>query len=242
VCAAAGRARSPAKSQAQRLSLEDDLRRMKRVLRRLGHTDEDNVIQLKGQTASQISTADELVVTELMFNGVFGDLSPPQIVALLSALMNTEKSSGGGGGGGKGGAKGDGGDPAQRLPEELRHPFNQLKVAAKRVADVAQESQLDVDPEEFVGKFSPDLMEITHAWTKGVSASFDGNEARGSFFVPAFAGRRTRWDVPRHCGHCVVEGASGLVVLGGNSNSTFSHSLEHLPHNKNKKQKAHNPT
>ena len=58
--------------QAQRLSLEDDLRRMKRVLRRLGHTDEDNVIQLKGQTASQISTADELVVTELMFNGIFG--------------------------------------------------------------------------------------------------------------------------------------------------------------------------
>ena len=58
--------------KAQELSLEDDLKRMKRVLRRLGHTDEDNVIQLKGQTASQISTADELVVTELMFNGVFG--------------------------------------------------------------------------------------------------------------------------------------------------------------------------
>ena len=153
---------------------------MKRVLRRLGHTNEDNVIQLKGQTASQISTADELVVTELMFNGVFGDLTPPQIVALLSALINTEKSSGGAGGG-KGGAKGDGGDPAQRLPEELRHPFNQLKVAAKRVADIAQESQLDVDPEEFVGKFSPDLMEITHAWTKGVRAVLEGVLLCGRF-------------------------------------------------------------
>jgi len=58
--------------QARQLSLDDELKKMKRVLRRLGHTDEDNVIQLKGQTASQISTADELIVTELMFNGVFG--------------------------------------------------------------------------------------------------------------------------------------------------------------------------
>lgn len=132
------------------------------MLRRLGHTDEDNVIQLKGQTASQISTADELVVTELMFNGIFGvrekceqccplliwwtrfvvararhfdatrvvpsiaqDLSAPQIVALLSALMSTEKTQ-------------TEGDPAARLPEELRHPFNQLKIAAKRVADISQ--------------------------------------------------------------------------------------------------------
>jgi superfamily II RNA helicase len=65
-------ARTRTHAQAQRLTLVDDLKRMKRVLRRLGHTDEDNVIQLKGQTASQISTADELLVTELMFNGVFG--------------------------------------------------------------------------------------------------------------------------------------------------------------------------
>jgi len=27
---------------------------------------------------------------------------------------------------------------------------------------------MDIDPEEFVNKFSPDLMEITYAWSKGV--------------------------------------------------------------------------
>jgi superfamily II RNA helicase len=40
-----------------------------RVLKRLGHIDEDQVVQLKGRAACEVDTADELLVTELMFNG-----------------------------------------------------------------------------------------------------------------------------------------------------------------------------
>ena len=40
-----------------------------RVLQRLGHVDEDQVVQLKGRAACEVDTADELLVTELMFNG-----------------------------------------------------------------------------------------------------------------------------------------------------------------------------
>jgi ATP-dependent RNA helicase DOB1 len=62
----------------QTMAMKDDLKKMKRVLKRLGHVDANGVIQTKGRTACEINTADELVVVELMFTGVFNDLSVEQ--------------------------------------------------------------------------------------------------------------------------------------------------------------------
>ncbi|KAG5009693.1 hypothetical protein GYH30_018164 [Glycine max] len=39
------------------------------VLKKLGHTDADGVVQLRGRAACLIDTGDELLVIELMFNG-----------------------------------------------------------------------------------------------------------------------------------------------------------------------------
>lgn len=50
-------------------------------------------MQLKGRAACQIDTADELLVTELMFNGVFTRLDAHQIVAVASCFMQMEKSN-----------------------------------------------------------------------------------------------------------------------------------------------------
>jgi ATP-dependent RNA helicase DOB1 len=36
----------------------------------LGHIDGDGVLQLKGRAACLIDTGDELLITELMFNGI----------------------------------------------------------------------------------------------------------------------------------------------------------------------------
>ena len=47
---------------------------------------------LPGRAAAEIQSADELVVTELMFTGVFSVLTPEQIVALTSCFVWTEKS------------------------------------------------------------------------------------------------------------------------------------------------------
>jgi ATP-dependent RNA helicase DOB1 len=81
--------------------LKEQLKCMKRVLRRLGLTNKgmhtfssstcdapsptfldspnctaptDNIIELKGRVACEISSADELVLTELIFTGVLNDL------------------------------------------------------------------------------------------------------------------------------------------------------------------------
>lgn len=46
----------------------------------------------QGKAACEIDTTDELVVTELMFNGCFGSLDKHQLVALVSCFVPTEKS------------------------------------------------------------------------------------------------------------------------------------------------------
>lgn len=47
----------------------DELKNRSRVLKKLGHIDTEGVVQLKGRAACLIDTGDELLVTELMFNG-----------------------------------------------------------------------------------------------------------------------------------------------------------------------------
>jgi ATP-dependent RNA helicase DOB1 len=64
----------------QNLVMSDTLKNMKRVLRRLGHINAENVVQIKGRVACEINTADELLVTELIFNGAFNDLDVAQTV------------------------------------------------------------------------------------------------------------------------------------------------------------------
>ena len=57
------------------------------VLRRLGHVDGNGLVLTKGRAACEIDAADELLTTELMFNGVFSKLDKHQIVALASCLI-----------------------------------------------------------------------------------------------------------------------------------------------------------
>ena len=66
---------------------------MKRVLRRLGFITSENVVDVKGRVACCISTADELLATELIFSGVLNELTNDQLVALLSCLVYAEKVS-----------------------------------------------------------------------------------------------------------------------------------------------------
>jgi hypothetical protein len=46
-----------------------------------------------------VDTADELLTTELLVNGVFSALDGPKLAALCSCLVEVSKGGGGGGGG-----------------------------------------------------------------------------------------------------------------------------------------------
>nr|CAI5851657.1 unnamed protein product [Callosobruchus analis] len=88
----------------------DELKCRKRVLRRLGYCSDTDVIQLKGRVACELSSADELLITEMVFNGVFTNLSPAQACALLSCFVCDEKSN-----------------EAPKLTDELSGPLRQMQ-------------------------------------------------------------------------------------------------------------------
>ena len=69
----------------------DELKCRRRVLRRLGYTSESDIIEMKGRVACEISAGDELLLTEMIFNGVFNDLTVEQTVAMLSCFVFSEK-------------------------------------------------------------------------------------------------------------------------------------------------------
>ena len=73
------------------LTFRSQLKGMKRVLRRLGHVTADDAVQLKGRAACEISSGDELVLTEMIFDGAFNDLPADVCAALLSCFVFDEK-------------------------------------------------------------------------------------------------------------------------------------------------------
>ena len=134
----------------QTISMKEDLKKMKRVLKKLGHVDAMGVIQTKGRTACEVNTADELVVVELMFAGVFNDLSVEQSAALLSCLTFDERNK-------------DDGDPASGLKSFLSSPFYKLQEIARTVAKVKMSCGIELNEEEYVDKFNPGMYVL---WSK----------------------------------------------------------------------------
>jgi ATP-dependent RNA helicase DOB1 len=137
--------------KTSQLILNLELGKMKRVCRRLGLTSKQNVIEKKGRVACEISAGDELVLTEIMFNGMFNDLSPEVAVALLSCFVCEEKFD----------------STKLKLSKDLEKPYTTLVEAAKYIADVSTESKIEINKVEFIESFSPALMEVTYAWCNG---------------------------------------------------------------------------
>ncbi|KAJ9093355.1 ATP-dependent RNA helicase mtr4 [Naganishia cerealis] len=130
----------------------DDLRHRKRVLRRLAFTTPEDIIELKGRVACEISTGDELLLTELIFSGTFNELSPEQCAALLSCFVFQERAK-----------------ETPRLKPELAEPLKTMQDMATKIAKVFRECKIEIVEKEYVEQFRPELMEVTHAWCKGAS-------------------------------------------------------------------------
>ncbi|KAF8649211.1 hypothetical protein AX16_005938 [Volvariella volvacea WC 439] len=130
----------------------EELKCRKRVLRRLAFTTAEDIVDLKGRVACEISTGDELLLTELIFNGVFNPLLPEQCAALLSCFVFEEKS-----------------ETTTKLKEELAAPLRVMQEIARRIAKVAKESKLPVDEEEYIASFKVELMDVVIQWCRGAA-------------------------------------------------------------------------
>uniref|UniRef100_A0A3Q4HD89 Exosome RNA helicase MTR4 n=1 Tax=Neolamprologus brichardi TaxID=32507 RepID=A0A3Q4HD89_NEOBR len=130
----------------------DQLKCRKRVLRRLGFASPSDVIEMKGRVACEISSADELLLTEMMFNGLFNDLTVEQATALLSCFVFQENAS-----------------EMPKLTEQLAAPLRQMQECAKRIAKVSADAKLEVDEESYLNQFKPHLMDVVYAWANGAT-------------------------------------------------------------------------
>ncbi|KAF9036911.1 antiviral helicase [Hymenopellis radicata] len=129
----------------------DELKSRKRVLRRLDFIKSD-ILELKGRVACEISTGDELLLTNLLFDGVFNTLGPEQCAALLSCFVLDEKS-----------------ENPTKITSELAAPLRILQEQARRIAKVSNESKLDLDENAYVSSFRVELMEAVMCWCGGGS-------------------------------------------------------------------------
>lgn len=139
--------------KAHSIAQLDELKSRKRVLRRLGFINEGEVVQMKARVACEISSTEghELLLSELLFNRFFNELSPELIAAVLSVFIFEEKVE------------------APALPEELMKPFAQIQAQARIIAKVSQESKLEVNEDEYVQSLKYQLMETVYAWANGKS-------------------------------------------------------------------------
>ncbi|KAM4527775.1 exosome RNA helicase MTR4 [Odontesthes bonariensis] len=130
----------------------DELKCRKRVLRRLGFASPSDVIEMKGRVACEISSADELLLTDMVFNGLFNNLTVEQATALLSCFVFQENAS-----------------EMPKLTEQLAAPLRQMQECAKRIAKVSADAKLEVDEETYLNQFKPHLMDVVFAWANGAT-------------------------------------------------------------------------
>ncbi|KAF0989817.1 hypothetical protein HZS_1505, partial [Henneguya salminicola] len=129
----------------------NDLKARKRVLRRLGFIDSSDMIEVKGRVACEISCADELVLTELLFSGFFNEISHNSICAVLSCFLYQEKSY----------------DGVEGLSKENQQLFTSLIQTVTRVAKVSKDCRLALDIDNYVSSFKNDLMQVFYDWANG---------------------------------------------------------------------------
>ncbi|KAB8239814.1 rRNA-processing arch domain-containing protein [Aspergillus alliaceus] len=140
-------------SEAMSIMQLDELKCRKRVLRRFGFINEAEVVQLKARVACEISTGDELMLSELLFNGFFNNLTPEQAASVLSVFVFEEKTK----------------ETPALTRDELAKPLKEIQAQARIVAKVSQESKLAVNEEEYVQSFHWELMEVIYDWANGKS-------------------------------------------------------------------------
>uniref|UniRef100_A0AC34F163 Helicase ATP-binding domain-containing protein n=1 Tax=Panagrolaimus sp. ES5 TaxID=591445 RepID=A0AC34F163_9BILA len=139
--------------KAQSETLLADLEARKRVLRRLDYCSEGDIITQKGRVACEISAADELLLTEMIFDNVFRNLDAATSAALLSCFICQEKGN------------------TPKLAEVLSGCLRTMQGFARRIAQATKDSLMEIDEDEYIDSFKPQMMDVVYSWIQGKSFS-----------------------------------------------------------------------
>ncbi len=138
--------------ESQSVAMREQLHAMKRVLRKFEYITAEGVLCVKGKFSCELSAADELVLTNMVFDGIFGGFSIEQTVALLSCFVHKEASKE---------------TSSLKIRGDMQTPFRQLQSAARNVAKACSEAKITTDEDEYVASFNPGLVDVTFAWCAG---------------------------------------------------------------------------
>lgn len=139
----------------ENLELLPDYQQRIEVLKKLRFIDPvlESVL-LKGRVACEINSADELVLTELVLDNVFGDYSPEEVVALLSVFVFQERQP-----------EGQESEPFKE-GTKLEQGYETILKTAERVEQVQSTQRVNFD--NFETKLKTGLVNVVYEWARGV--------------------------------------------------------------------------
>lgn len=138
------------KKKKTKLIMIEEYKNKKKILHALGYITETETL-IKGKVASEISSGDELLLTEMLFNNEFSKLSPGRICSLFSCVVFDEKSD------------------KILLSPESQAAYSILQVTVERLVGEFQRLDTSFCLKEYSEKFCPNLMDIVYSWTEGNS-------------------------------------------------------------------------
>uniref|UniRef100_A0A6B2KX65 Helicase ATP-binding domain-containing protein n=1 Tax=Arcella intermedia TaxID=1963864 RepID=A0A6B2KX65_9EUKA len=124
------------------------------VLQKLNYIDSERIVQLKGKVAREVSTCEELIATELIFENVLTPLNPAEAAALISCLVFQEKAK----------------EKPTIASTNLQKAYSALLNIGNNLADVQIAAGIPINLTEYISKtINPGLMAVVYAWANNMS-------------------------------------------------------------------------
>ncbi|XP_050296280.1 helicase SKI2W [Anthonomus grandis grandis] len=131
------------------LMLYPDYQNRIMLLRQLGYVDSQNTVKLKGNVARAMGM-NELLITELVVDDIFVDLTPAEVAALLSSLVFRVK------------LRGDQNSYEEELTPRLKEGIRVINQVHHKIANM--ELELGIQTEEFMNDLNFGLVHVVYRW------------------------------------------------------------------------------
>lgn len=99
-----------------------------------------------------VDSADEVILTEMIFDDSFKNLAPEEVPAFVSCFLDLRKGKG---------------DVQMTKNTKLKEAFGKLRTKVQDFINVQQECGVEIDADKYMESFRPDMMEPILAWCQG---------------------------------------------------------------------------
>ena len=136
-----------------------------KMLKTMGYNTEDRLITIKGRAAIEMSSADEIISTELLYNGFFDDLTPQQIAAFASCLVVRRRPKP---------------EEMPELDDRDQELLSQMIKTANDVLEIMDQYGVPNDDDYVVMAVNPQYLPAVYMWSDGKTFNQVMNECASS--------------------------------------------------------------